>query len=64
MDAVNKMTMTMKQSLTFGVLALGAVLLGIAGCATTPVAQGTANTTATARKALEGKWTLLVLSFK
>src|SRR3954464_1074597 len=61
MDAVNKMKMTMKQSRTFGVLVLGAVL-GTAGCATTPVAQGPANTTATARKALEGKWTLLVLS--
>jgi hypothetical protein len=53
--------MTMKRSLTIGVLALGAAL-GAAGCATTPVAQGSANTTATARKVLEGKWTLLVLS--
>ena len=55
------MKMTMKRSLTIGVLALGAAL-GAAGCATTPVAQGSANTTATARKALEGKWTLMVLS--
>jgi len=54
------MKMTMKRSLTIGVLALGAAL-GAAGCATTPVAQGSANTTATARKELEGKWTLLTM---
>ena len=53
--------MTMKRPVTIGVLAFG-VALGAAGCATTPVAQGSANTTAAARKALEGKWTLLVLS--
>jgi hypothetical protein len=32
------------------------------GCATTPVATGSANTTKTARKELEGKWTLVALS--
>ena len=55
------MRMTTKWSLTIGVLALGAAL-GAAGCKTTPVAQGSANTTATARKELEGQWILVAMT--
>ena len=32
-----------------------------AGCATTPVATGSANSTQSARRQLEGKWTLLTM---
>jgi hypothetical protein len=46
-----------KRSLFVG-LSLAAVALGATACATTPVAQGAANTTQSARRELEGKWTL------
>jgi hypothetical protein len=55
------MTITLKWPLAIALLTLGATL-GAAGCATTPVATGSANTTKSARLELEGKWTLLVLS--
>ena len=48
----------MKRSLTIGVLAL-AVALGVAGCATTPVATGSANTTADGAQSsskASGRW--------
>lgn len=53
------MTKTLKRPLVIA-LTLGTAL-GAAGCATTPVAAGSANTTQTARRQLEGKWTLLTM---
>jgi hypothetical protein len=52
----------MKRSLIAGVCMTVGVSLGAAGCKTTPVATGSANTTQSARKLLEGKWTLVTMS--
>jgi len=51
----------MRRSLVVGwIAAIGG--LAAAGCgATTPVAQGSANSTQTARRQLEGKWTMLTM---
>jgi hypothetical protein len=49
----------MKRSLIAGLSAVCLAL--VVGCATTPVASGPANTTQTARKQLEGKWTLVTM---
>ena len=51
----------MRRSLIVGVLTAG-VLVGGVGCATTPVPTGSANTTQTARKELEGKWTMVAMT--
>ena len=52
----------MKRSLIVGAWMSVGVAVGAAACATTPVATGSANTTETARKRLEGKWTLVALT--
>lgn len=52
----------MKRSAIVGLSVAVGVALSAAGCATTPVPTGSANTTLTARRQLEGKWTLLTMS--
>ena len=52
----------MKQSVITGLWMTVGLALGAAGCKTTPVATGSANTTATARKQLEGRWILVAVT--
>ena len=52
----------MKRALIAGLGMTLGVALGAAGCKTTPVATGSANTTVTARKQLEGQWTMVALT--
>jgi hypothetical protein len=50
----------MNRSLMVG-LSLALAVFGAGACATTPVATGSANTTQSARKQLEGKWTMVTM---
>ena len=52
----------MKRSVIAGLWMTVGLALGAAGCKTTPVATGSANTTATARKQLEGQWILVAMT--
>jgi hypothetical protein len=54
--------MMMKRALIAGLGMTLGVALGAAGCKTTPVATGSANTTVTARKQLEGQWILVAMT--
>jgi hypothetical protein len=52
----------MKRSLIAGLWMTVGLALGAGGCRTTPVATGSANTTASARKQLEGQWMLVSMT--
>ena len=52
----------MKRALIAGLGMTLGVALGTAGCKTTPVETGSANKTVTARKQLEGQWTMVALT--
>jgi hypothetical protein len=54
--------MIMKRSVIAGLWMTVGLAFAAAGCKTTPVATGSANTTATARKQLEGQWILVALT--
>jgi hypothetical protein len=54
--------MIMKRWRIAGLWMTVGLALGAAGCKTTPVATGSANTTVSARKQLEGKWTLVAMT--